>query len=409
MHQRFILALAELLPFIGCHLGLPLKALLILFSLNNVFFFLAMFLILVKRNDLNGAVAMTALMAFTSLNLFVSPMLEIWYGAAFAILLFSILQKDIFTKKDYLWIALLEITVLFSHPENFILIGFIMLLDIQKRRKFNRMHLMILIIIIVTGIYKYFTLDSYEGGKLGWDMRFTNLKLLDAGWLKSIGVLLYRFYWVLLLLLFASCIKYAVSKQYFRGAIVFFAFAGTVALVNAVDRNNVFSHYGSVMYMPIVTLVVLPFFYDTFGPMKEKAKTIAFALFILVVCFRFYRQPRDIDAFISRIGQIERIIDASDKQGGSKFIVNSQNYRKPYSKIEWSYPMETLLLSAERGKNMSRSIITDEDTSEMKTKVIFTDTSIFVWRQWDLIHDKDLNPKYFHIQSGIYKPLDFRE
>ncbi len=409
MHQRFILGLAELLPFIGSHLGLPLKALLILFSLNNVLFFGVMFLIMLKRNDLPGALAMTALLAFATLNLFVAPIIEIWYGAAFAILLYSILQKELLTKMDYLWIALLEITVLFSHPENFILIGFFTLLDIQKKKAFTRLHAMMVVIIIACGIFKYLTLDSYEGAKVGWDVGFNYLKQINGSWLGSIGLLLIHYYWVLLLLIFLTCINYIITKQYFRGVIVFFTFVAMIALVNSVEANNVYSLYGSVMYLPIVSIAVVPFFYDTFRPMKDKTKTIAFVLFVLVIGYRFYKQPKAISSWTARVGQLERIISASDKEQGSKFMVDSKKYAKYYSKIEWSYPMETLLLSAERGNGMARSIITDEDNSQMKSTAIFSDTSIVVWRQFDIKHTKDLNPKYFRLQSGVYKPLDFKE
>lgn len=211
-----------------------------------------------------GALSITALLVFTTLNLFVCPMLEIWYGAGFGILLYSFLQKDVFAKKDYVWIPLLELTVLFSHPENFIIVLLFTLLDIERRRTFNRMHVMLFFIFIMTGLFKYFTLDSYEGDKVKWDY-FTVFNahhykyLLNASYVKDIAVLLIKIYWVLLLLMAVTTIKYILSRKYARGAIVLSCFTGTVVLVNSVDSNNTFSFYGSIIYMPLVSIAVVPF------------------------------------------------------------------------------------------------------------------------------------------------------
>jgi hypothetical protein len=411
-HKRFILAFAEILPLIGSYLGLPLKALLIMYSLNHVFFFLALFLILVLRNDLNGALAITALLAFAAPNLFVNPFLEIWYGAGFAVLLFSLLQKKVFSLKDYIWIALLQITIFFSHPENYILILFLALLDIQKRKKFNRMHLMMLIITIASARYKYLTLDDYEAAKFGGDIHGTHghhiLDILNSENLKNLGVFMLQYYWILLLLLGITCIKYATSGKYLRGGIVFFAFAGTVGLINIADKNYVYTIYGSTMYMPIISIASVPFFYDVFGTMKEKTKNIAFVILFLAVGYRFYNQADVLGVYTERTNQMERIINACDKIGGNKFIINTNNFVKPYSQVNWSFPIETLLLSAERGKDMSRSIATYEDVNP-QSKIIFTDSNAFIFTPWDVIDEKNLNQKYFYAGRGVYKELDYKE
>lgn len=150
-------------------------------------------------------------------------------------------------------------------------------------------------------------------------------------------------------------------------------------------------------------------FYDIFVTLKLDTKTVAFAAFIIMVGLRSHGLATVLKYYTERVNQMERIITAADKKGGNKFIANSKNFEKSYSKINWSYPVETLLLSAERGKEMCRSVISDKDTEDVKTNSMFKDSSIFVLRRWIIIHDGDLNQKYFYIQNGIYTTLDFKE
>ncbi len=412
-HQRFTLAFTEILPLIGSYLGLPLKALLILYSLDHITIFFILFLIIYLRNDFNGVLALTALLVFNVTYLYITPMHEVVYGAGFAVLLFSLMQNKTFTVQNYIWIALVELTVLFSHPENFALVAFFAALDIHKRKAFTRVHIMMLIILVIAARYKYVTLDSYEGTKFGGDIHgaksthYLDLMFGENG--KNLALLMLRYYWVMLLFITTSCINYFLSCKYLRGAMVFFAFTGAIIFLDSADASNsVYSYHGSIMYTPIITIAIIPFFYDTFNSLKGQVKTIAFALVVVLVGVRFYTLTNELAPYVKRVNQMERIISACDKAGGDKFILNSNNFVKPYSEVSWSLPIETLLLSAERGKDECRSVIRYEDIND-QSKVILSDTNAFMVSYMDVINKKELNPRYFHIGGGVYKALDYKE
>src|SRR5690606_12422773 len=120
-HGRIVLALSQIIPLIGYYLHLPLQWLLVLSSVGHEVFYYSIFLILIYFiKDLRAALLLILVHLIGQLWLYYSPMLEICYGAALAVLFYSILSNEKY-KNDF-WLALLLLSqwfVMTSHLENF--------------------------------------------------------------------------------------------------------------------------------------------------------------------------------------------------------------------------------------------------------------------------------------------------
>jgi hypothetical protein len=117
-HQRYILAVSQILPLVGVKIGLSLNSIFVLNSLNNVVFFYLIFLYAVYYlKDKTAGIAIILFMVFGVLHIQFTPMYEIWYGIILIVLVHThLIQKRYFLVNDLFFLGIIFITILFSHP-----------------------------------------------------------------------------------------------------------------------------------------------------------------------------------------------------------------------------------------------------------------------------------------------------
>jgi|GEM_PF-5573965 hypothetical protein len=415
-HGRFLLAACEVLPLIGSYLGLSMKAILILYSLNHVLYFLALFLILVlKLDDIYGGMAIMLVLVLNVLCLYVMPYLESWYAAGLAVLLFSVLKKGNKTWGSIVLAILLELTIIFSHPGNFLLLLMIILLFISLRKesfsvKFQNIPLLMLLVLAASFIYKYATLDKYESGQLGWalhtgDNNVPILALLKTSCLQISKEFIKNLI-VPTLMLALTPYYYIKNSQYRRAAIVLLTFVLYVIIINFFFGETTITMYSAIHYIPLVAALIIPFCYDVLPSFTGRVKGVAIFLLFIVIGVRSMEQVYSVKPYSCCVKYTERLIAVSNSLGGNKFFIKAPDFVSPY--IDWTYPIQTLLLSAEQGKDKCRSIASDEDTATTpETKKMFSDTSFFMISRFYFANNKNLNHKYFNASSGTYKTIDY--
>jgi hypothetical protein len=77
---------------------------------------------------------------------------------------------------------------------------------------------------------------------------------------------------------------------------------------------------------------------------------------------------------------------------------------KGFTQLNWSYPLETILLSSPDGTDRTVTIAPEEDLN-FEGNYRKLKTNQFIFRKWEIRNDSWLNPKYFHLDRGTYKPL----
>jgi len=415
-HERFLLAACEVLPLIGSYLGLSMKTILILYSLNHVLYFLTLFLILVlKFDDVYGGIAIMLVLVLNVLYLYVMPYLESWYAAGLAVLLFSVLRKESRTWGSIVLVVLLEVTIILSHPGDFLLLLMIIMLFVSLRKesflmKFQNIPLLMLIVLAASFIYKYATLDKYEGGRLGWALHTGNNPVSILTWVKTsclqISKEFARNLIVPNLMLVITLYFYIKSSQYRRAATVFLTFVLYVIIINFFFGETTITMYSAIHYIPLVAALIIPFCYDVLPSCTGTVKNAVFFLLFLVIGVRGTEQAYSVKPYSCCVKYTERLIAVSNSLGGNKFFIKAPDFVSPY--IDWTYPIQTLLLSAEQGKGKCRSIASDEDTATIpETKKMFSDTSFFMISRYYFANNKNLNHNYFNAISGTYKTIDY--
>ena len=204
-HGRTVLGLSQVLPIIGTWLHLPLKVVLVLGSLGHEFFYYSVFLVcLYLLKDKKAAAAVIAVHVIGQLSLYWSPMLEICYGAALAVLFYSILQSN--KCKDDKWLIFMLVVQWFammSHPENFLLIAIGIVYHFLQNGIQKRIHLGVGIFTLVGVLIEVLTFSDYEKGHtqlIGVEQKASALNLIDLAYLQDVIAIFTNFFFDLILL-----------------------------------------------------------------------------------------------------------------------------------------------------------------------------------------------------------------
>lgn len=410
-HQRYILAFSQFLPLIGVKLGLGMKAVMMLYSLNHVLWFYLLFAYAVFfLRDRTAGTAIILVSVIGVLHMYFCPMYEIWYGSALLVLV----RSHLYHSRIHRWHELLlflgiTITVLFSHPLLMIPLIYILLLDALEKWLLHWKQLVA--VMLVFGIWyltKKLLLTEYESGKLS---------LLDFSWNKAyqslssgsylLGRLKYIFayYTVPALLVLITSAFYLMRGMYIRLLLLNMFFWGHILLINITHFHPEpeQSLYFERMYMPLVTIALLPFLYDVFTQILF-ANSFGGVVIGLVVAWRLWLFVNVSPLYTERLALTDAVIAQAQKQGGSKFVLSEPLWRIGFKHAEWSFPMETMLYSSFSGADKTVTIALPEDFAHEKNAELVNENVVMV-RRWDLRPNSGVNAQYFLIKKGNYKVL----
>ncbi|MCX6310610.1 MAG: hypothetical protein NT084_03140 [Bacteroidetes bacterium] len=410
-HQRFILAVSQVLPLIGVKLGWSLNTIIVLNSLNNVVVFYLVFLYATKYlRDNTAGVAIILFMVFGVLYIQFIPMYEIWYGTILLVLVRShMVNGRNFLMCDLILLGIIMITILFSHPLLFIPLLFLLLFDAAERWVIQwRMFFLVAAIFIFWYIIKKMFLSSYEAGKISlldfsWNKAYLNLTHLGYYW--KLFKFFFSFYTIPMFVYLFTMGFYIVRKNHRKLVLVSAFLFGQILLINLTNEMDwELTPYFERMYMPIIPIVFLPFLYDLFTQMTLKNNYGAILL-VLIVGWRIMIFTKLGFQFKKNTAQTEVAITEAQKLSGSKFELDPNDYNSCMKYVDWSFTMETLLRSAAIDKNKTVSICTWEDFAEHDNKNRLNEND-YMMRRWEVMPDYSINQNYFHIQQGKYVRLN---
>ena len=98
------------------------------------------------------------------------------------------------------------------------------------------------------------------------------------------------------------------------------------------------------------------------------------------------------------------MVNASRKEGLKKSLIRLENVEKERWALNWSYPMETLVLSSLDGPANTVSLIADEDIDYRDTSIALTPNR-FILRRWEIRDNSNLL-QFFNMKYGDYIPLN---
>ncbi len=407
--QRVVLAISQILPLAAVWLGLHMKYVLILYSLSHVLFFYGLFLFVYyglrdRRSGLLIILAQTVGIMYS----FFTPMFELYYGVPLLLTFYAIWRLNIRASMVVLILLVLEVLILLSHPLAFLLFPYLILFDFSRKKpRPVALYLWLLIVMVGVLVLKAYTLCPYETGKLSWQFDYSSnkqmLQLLNPEFYLSLGKFMLRYYAEVLIALIIVLGMYIYRKDWFRLLLVAGTFAGYLFLVFSVYTID-HSRYMEQVMFPLVPIVFMPLIYGFPKEPRPGLQNISVLLISGLIAYRLIIIYTGSDLFTARTRQMENLIDSARQMGGSKFIVSEKNVDRGYTQLNWSYPLESMLLSSIDGDDLTVTLIPEEDYyyEGNNTKM---GPQEFLFRKWEIKEHSWLNSRYLHLDPGAYRTL----
>ena len=402
-HQRFVLAISETLPLVGSYLGLPMKGLVALYSIGHVLFAFVLFQQVYLKHGSVGHGLMVLLLQFTGFTiLWFSPMLEFWYG----LILLVFLDHRFYARKtsgfkNLALIAALSITILFSHPENFI--GFLFV--VMYRWLGGKIPLkwigVAVGLMIIVAAFKFMTFSDYEAGKVGKAGKISSggpFDMFGIPYLIKLGQMLMEHYYDCLIYLMLGMVILLKRRSFLKAGTLGAFSLGFIIFINVALQRNEFSRHTESFYLPLTFLYSVCMAWPLIQP---KLKIAMAALLIVFSGFRMFDIIEIGNGLKQRSAQMNEFINIARADHSRKMILKTANITTDFSHIGWSYPIESLVVSAMDGSDLCTSIIFDEDLGYGKNDSLSTPEN-FLLRRWEMFRNDEVNQEYFQLPEAEY-------
>jgi len=256
-------------------------------------------------------------------------------------------------------------------------------------------------------ILKYFIMCPYETGKLNWQFDYGSnrqfLQLLDLRFLAQLGTFFIRYYTEVVIAFVIVTSMHIYRKDWYRFLLVSAFFVTYLFLVCSVYTLDNSRYMEQVMF-PFVVIVFIPLIYGFPVEPRPGLSNIAVLLISGLIVYRLLVIYSGSELFTYRMRQMENLIHSARQKGGSKFIVSESNVDKGYTQMNWSYPLETMLISAMDGSDLAVTIVPESDYYFEGNNMKLGPRD-FLFRRWEIKDHSWLNGSYFHLDPGAYRML----
>lgn len=408
--QRIVLAISQLIPLIGVWFGIPIKYVLLLYSLSHVLFFYFLFIfVYYGLRDRRSGLLIILSQTVGIMHSFFTPMFELYYGVPLLITFYALWRLRYRSTGILIMLLILEVLILLSHPLAFMLFVFLLFYDFSRKTA-KPFYYYLLVSLVFAGlvVYKAYFMCGYETGKFGWQFNYSEnkqyLQLLNPAYYKVLAIFMLRYYSEVLLAFVIVVFMLIRQKEWFRLLLVAGTFAAYIFLVNSAYTVSPSRYMEQVMF-PFVPIVFIPLIYGFQVNGRQGLLNISVLLVSVLICYRLLVIYNGSEIFTKRVAQMEQLIEAARQKGGSKFVVSTANVDHGYTQLNWSYPIESLLLSAIDGNDIAVSIAPDEDLY-FENNASKIKANQFIFRRWEIKDELWLNPTYFHLDLGSYRTIN---
>ena len=395
---RFAAFFTQTFPLIAGKLGLPLKIVMLLYSMSFFLLYGGVFWILSKV--LNNEVWATVVLLFFTLfstHTFFWAQSELPQGFAFLILLFGLITTYDTAEKSgaavLTFAFFLCYLVVYAHPLllfPFVYgVGYIFLKNNWNFRK-NPMLLSISFFAALILFFKYSVLPQPEydsNAMAGFNIGGLSIKaVLNSKATHYFFSNFIGWYMMLPLVLLITIGYQLFLRHYFQLIWLLLFFFGYLTLIGAVYSYSEDGFYLENLYLPIGFFVALPFA-DLLHSNLNKNKLIPVALSLICI-FALSRVVFASTEWTARLNWQSEFL--ADNKG--KIILHQEDVPMDLIKMSWASSYEFLLLSSLDGPQGSRYCIIDENPDRFSwTK---DDPNVFI-TEWETWKTEELPGHYF--------------
>jgi len=404
---RYGAVLYEIPSFIALKLGLTLKAIIFLYSIQTVIVSYIAFLICIYYFKNYSCAFTIVLLNFIGISeSFFYPIIELNIGLIFCVILFAWLERRKEKNFDYITVivgALFIVSGILSHPGVVTVIMFLIVYSLIKYKNWKNYNLYILFFILIASlIWKYFQIqeNTYESNifsNIGqFNYLFQNFSgVFSVNYYFDFHFRIYLYHYIIFLF---SVFLFLKRKQYMLlgfYAVSYFSLLFLLFLMFYQGESVVMMEKG---FMPLTVFLLLPFLNEFIFNVDKRAK-LKITFFIIIITLCFYNILNVSKEYRWRIQYLDKITKIAATAKTINYL-NEENMK--VIKIPWAVGVETLLLTSLSGPEFSKTVYFINNETKLKSSLM-SDSSTFLcvpfWQYWNV---KKLNSKYFHLPLELY-------
>lgn len=398
--NRFGAAVTQVWPLLAVLLNLPLKAVLIIYSLSFVLYPFLVFLISL-RYFRSPQIALCTLLfsVLLTAHTFYWLISEFVQGCFLVMLFYGFLLHKGKTRHihplELVLVTGLIVTIAFFHPlmaVPFFYLGVFFFFS-EKSISTRLIALAFITFIAVLLFKKYFIpVSSYDASKME-TLRYFKTLFPDYFRLKVNYLFLkncVRHYYFLLPLLLICSVVYLKGKNYVKLLLLLSFFAGFLLLVNITGHLWPDPFYMEASYQCLGLFVIFPFVFDVL-PLFKSPK-VAYACISGIVLIRVAHIGLSHQPYTERLAWNERLLEETGKGHSKKLIIHSQSVPMEVLRTTWASSYELLLLSSLEKPENARCLIIDDDPASLAWAI--GDTKAFI-SKWGAFPFSNLPKNYF--------------
>lgn len=410
-HDRLVLAIAEWPVLLASKLHLPLRTIVMIYSVWHVLFFLLPGLLLSLRYRQSHYLLLFVLLQLVGIMYgFVCPVFEQYYGTALLAAMYIVLRQTTELRVGSgMLIAVMAFLGVGSHPFNLILFGLLITLDFSYRK--NKAILCSMLALIPLWIlFKFFHISDYEKGKINWIFDIMHNKtyrsLGEWSHWKAHFIFLWQYYKEVLLglaVLTVLCVQQQGTRQLMW---VFVFFFGALFLINFSYAVKEYSGYNEQVCYLLVPLVLIPLLTEPISQLSAKPlQIILFCCCLYIIPSRLLIQYRNAQVNAKKTTRVMQWIADARQMNSCKNYVYADAFRDINTVTGWDISYSSLIFSAFTPEQQQVSIVPLEENNPEILESI--DRHSWLFRFGEVEPIESLNPAYFRLcDQDAYKKLE---
>jgi hypothetical protein len=256
---------------------------------------------------------------------------------------------------------------------------------------------------ILVFIWKSISASTYESYKMYAIIETYRVMPFGRAYITEAIGFIVQYYQELLLLLTCTLAGLVVQRDFKRLVFVCVCVVGMLIVIHGAHYGFQHSRYQEQVYFPLAWIVAFPAVMCFIRkPWIKKVRVGFISLCVLLFTIKIAAIYREAPAFAQRTTMMEREIDLAREVGIQKGIIGEANVtRRSSVDPNWSYAIETMLLSARQRDKPVVSICLDSDMAFEGNAGKVKDSD-FLMRRWDVKPLTWLNEDYFKLPIGPY-------
>ncbi len=402
---RFGSAATKIFPWIAIESGLPLKAVLMVYSLSFVIYPFLLYWVLVRwvKNERMGLVLVLFFTLLTA-HTFYWIQSELLQGCALIIFFYGLLSQWLPLKTWQLAILFpLVVVIIFFHPLAFIPFLFLWAFFALENDYWKQLpYLAVLAFCFLVLGYKHFIMppNYYDSGsiKLSENIfeQFGNIFQVRST--KNFLRYLVTDYYFFPPLFFWVLSHYIIHKRWLKLGLVFLSTIGFLVLINGTFFWGADQYYVESFYQILTIFAATPLVFDILPTFKSQRLVLWLVIGTLAV--RLLHIGLTHRPYTERLQWTQDMLEKTKSYPGTKFMMDREDTPHHKLMLTWGSSYETLMLSAMENPDSTRTFIIVDPN--VPSEELLKRNNAFLTPFGALDYDYFQESPYFHFRDTSY-------